>query len=118
MPMSHSGRLHLTCNQDPKGHVGSNPIIGSSGVCSCIRSPLKKSNSILAMWPSGLGKGLQNLLDWFDSNGRLKVNKRTHRWQQRKFATVNPNVEVLLNVIPRKQQPKQFESVGFSMRTG
>jgi hypothetical protein len=51
------------------------------------------------MWPSGLGKGLQNLLDWFDSNGRLSVNKRTHRWQQRKFATAKPNVGDITKLI-------------------
>lgn len=29
MPSSHRGRLHLTCNQDPQGLVGSNPTDGS-----------------------------------------------------------------------------------------
>ena len=28
-PVSHRGRLHLICNQELKGHVGSNPITGS-----------------------------------------------------------------------------------------
>lgn len=28
-PVSHRGWLHLICNQEPKGHVGSNPITGS-----------------------------------------------------------------------------------------
>lgn len=28
-PVSHSGRLHLICNQDPKGLGGSNPSTGS-----------------------------------------------------------------------------------------
>ena len=29
MPSSHSGRLHLTCNQVPQGHVSSNLTDGS-----------------------------------------------------------------------------------------
>ncbi len=30
LPESHSGRLHLTCNEVEKSHIGSNPISGSS----------------------------------------------------------------------------------------
>ena len=30
MPSSHSGRLHLICNQDPKGHVSPNLTLGSN----------------------------------------------------------------------------------------
>ena len=66
---------YLFCKQDV---AGSSPVFGSNGAMT-----------------ERLGAGLQNLLGWFDSNWRLKNNKREHRWQQRKFATSLQEVGVL-----------------------
>lgn len=65
MPSSHSGRLHLTCNEVPQGHVRSNRTGGSMtfmvrdnvickcNLCTCIMSSFKE----------GLKKSGQSVLD-------------------------------------------------------